>query len=124
MKRITRWSPDTCGCVLDYKWDDAEPEASRTHGLEAVVKKCPAHSTLTDQAIYNQVLSENTRKNKVLGIAQRSVPKIKGDNYNWSFDDKRMLKVGFINVPISATQLSQISSVTQQEIGTGLVEVI
>lgn len=21
-ERVTRWRPDTCGCVLDYSWDD------------------------------------------------------------------------------------------------------
>ena len=29
--KTTRWSPDTCGCVLEYSWDDALPQEARVH---------------------------------------------------------------------------------------------
>jgi len=31
MLQTTTWSPNTCGCVIIYQWDDSIPEASRTH---------------------------------------------------------------------------------------------
>jgi len=124
MKQVTRWSPDSCGCVLEYEWDDAVPATARTHTFKTVVKKCSSHSALTDKDIYNQVLSENTRKNKVFGIAQQFLPEIKSENYNWSFDDKRILKVGFIDIPVSGEQMNQIRNAIQQEIVVGAVEVI
>jgi len=109
---------------LEYEWDDAVPATARTHTFKTVVKKCSSHSALTDKDIYNQVLSENTRKNKVFGIAQQFLPEIKSENYNWSFDDKRILKVGFIDIPVSGEQMNQIRNAIQQEIVVGAVEVI
>lgn len=65
--KTTRWSPDTCGCIINYSWDDATPEDSRTHTLSNIVKRCPAHQQLsTNQAIYDTVTEENPRKNIAL----------------------------------------------------------
>lgn len=31
MKKITTWSPDTCGCTINYVWDDNDPPETRIH---------------------------------------------------------------------------------------------
>jgi hypothetical protein len=31
MIQTTTWRPDTCGCIISYQWDDAVPQATRTH---------------------------------------------------------------------------------------------
>lgn len=65
MIRTTRWTPDTCGCTLEYQWDDAVPESSRTHTLSRVVTACPAHATLpSDAARYDAAVDENSTKNQ------------------------------------------------------------
>jgi len=106
MKQVTRWSPDTCSCVLDFEWDDEEPEGS--HTIKAVVNRCGSHQAGPDKDIFNEVLSENTRKNKVFGLAQQLLPAVEVDDYDWHFDTKRVLEVKVKNLgPAQRAQLQQ-----------------
>ena len=34
--KITRWSPSTCKCVIDYEWDRDLSEDQRTHKFVSV----------------------------------------------------------------------------------------
>jgi hypothetical protein len=59
----TRWTPDTCGCVVEYQWDDAVPDDQRTHTVKNMVA-CPAHVLIpTHDANFDAVIDENSRKN-------------------------------------------------------------
>ena len=70
MKHINRWSPDSCGCVIDYSWDDADPPEARAHSFENSVKSCPAHAAHHGKAKHWDVVAdENQRKNVTLGLA-------------------------------------------------------
>lgn len=97
----TRWSPDTCGCVVDYEWDDADPAEGRAFTLVGVVARCPAHGQLPPAGLWGQVRDENLRKNRVFGrvLEQPGLSKqgaadlADGIEYAWSFDDKRVLHV-------------------------------
>lgn len=83
---ITRYSPDSCSCSLDFSWDDAvEP---RVHSLSAIVKKCDAHKILTDQQIFDTVFNENRLKNQTLGAFVSNVDSI-GETYE---DDSKTLQ--------------------------------
>lgn len=63
-KHTTRWSPDTCSCVIEYEWDDLDPPETRTHTLFNYVNRCTAHTILpNDSDRYLSVKEENTRKN-------------------------------------------------------------
>ena len=117
MLKITRWSPDTCGCILDYEWDDSLDENSRTHTIKNIIKPCAAHANLSDKTEhYGKVLEENQRKNNLLGAIVENVvgvseettqnddSKVKqlklGKEYRFSYDDERNLVVelsGFTN---------------------------
>ncbi|GAJ01272.1 unnamed protein product, partial [marine sediment metagenome] len=105
MIRVTRWSPDTCGCILEYEWDDAQDENTRTHSFKKAVKLCEHHKALAASGAYNQVMSENTRKNQVWGFIEDmkskagekdSIVAVAIEDYTWSFDATRKLKVGFL----------------------------
>lgn len=64
--KVTRWSPDTCGCVFDYEWDDSETEDTRQHNFKQVVKECASHQHLQGNSkkdMYDSSLEENRRKN-------------------------------------------------------------
>jgi hypothetical protein len=64
--KTTRWYPDTCDCVFDYEWDDAQPESTRVHTFKDVVKECESHSHLQNnnkKDMYDSSLEENNRKN-------------------------------------------------------------
>ena len=65
MIKTTRWKPDTCKCVVDYTWDDFTSQNLRQHTFKSVIK-CPEHSTLSDRAVYDAVVEENTSKGKLL----------------------------------------------------------
>jgi hypothetical protein len=56
---MTRWSPDTCSCVIDY--DD-------NVNITAVVTKCAKHAGTPDDAThFETVLAHNRKKNQVHG---------------------------------------------------------
>src|SRR3972149_7475449 len=62
--RVTRWSPDTCPCGIDYEWDDALPQEARVHVANAIVQACAAHAAAAAPAAHLVlVLEENQRKN-------------------------------------------------------------
>ena len=42
----TRWSPDSCGCVLEYAWDTATSEDDRVHTHVNTVAVCVSHAEL------------------------------------------------------------------------------
>ena len=76
-KHVTRWSPDTCGCQLEYEWDDNDPPERRSHNLFDFVHRCPAHSAsliADDSEGYNAVKDENTRKNIAYSEAVNNAP--------------------------------------------------
>lgn len=43
MIHITTWRPDTCGCEIQYAWDDSVPTEQRVHTVHAVLKSCELH---------------------------------------------------------------------------------
>ena len=94
MIQKTLWSPDTCGCSLEYSWDDSVPQELRTHSISKVIKACPIHSHHPDkESHYADVLSENQSKNKAVGLLVKTIAKLDGgqDEVKWRFDDKRDL---------------------------------
>lgn len=124
MIRVTRWSPDTCDCVLEYEWDDAQDENTRQHKFKGIVKRCSSHSFVSGKDVYNEVLSENTRKNVVFAEAQKVLPELAPENYNWSFDKDRKLKVGFLGVAMDSMKKKQLQDLTDSKFGKNKVEVI
>lgn len=123
MLRVTQWSPDTCGCVLEYSWDDTLDENTRVHKFSKAISLCRHHKTQLPNGAYDQVLSENTRKNKVFGKAQEIKPSLVVQDYIWSFDDKRKLKAGFIG-KLNASEKAQLKLFCDNELGVDKVEVI
>lgn len=111
MQKITTWRPDTCGCEIEYSWDDTQSEDVRTHSAHKINKACEFHSGDKDTH-YGVVLDENKRKNLVYkdiienistAVTQKeqedgtmvTVLK-KGKEYKWSFDADRNLVVELI----------------------------
>ncbi len=108
MIKVTKWRPDTCGCAIEYAWDDTLSAEERilTYSINS---KCSYHDTLDDQEAIDQVKKENTSKNKVQGYilenfadltneVQRedgtSYKELKaGVKYEWSFDKDRELVI-------------------------------
>lgn len=132
MIRKTQWSPDTCGCILEYSWDDTQDENIRVHKFSKVIVLCDYHKTLAPNNAYDQVLSENTRKNMVWGIIEDlktkagekdAIQTITIEDYTWSFDASRKLKVGFLG-KLKAGEKSELQSLCNTKFGVNKVEVI
>ena len=80
MLHTTRWSPDTCGCVLEYEWDDTQPDSERTHTIKNVIKACPAHAKHAEKGEhYSVVLEENNRKNIAIDQVLKTVTSLGED---------------------------------------------
>src|ERR1041384_4144040 len=76
---VTRWSPDHCGCTIDYEWDSSVPVEERVHTARRIVKKCPAHSTpdiIDHHDHFDTVLKENQRKNRLHGEIMQQFPEL------------------------------------------------
>jgi len=76
-KHITRWTPDTHDCVIEYEWDDAVPAEERVHTFKRFVKE-PGHQRFqalaTKKERFDKVVEENQRKNYALGHILDNLP--------------------------------------------------
>lgn len=126
---ITRWSPDTCGCVIEYSWDSDVSEDERVHTFHKVVEQCPDHNGIeVHEEIHNHVLAENQTKNKVEVALFDNFPRLRQNfvdaagttqkrldptvKHNWRFigkDKDRQLISSFDNLSLSATEKSRIT---------------
>jgi len=80
---VTRWSPDTCSCVIEYDDDII---------LTNVVNRCPFHSGLAaDTAVFNTLMDENPRKNKAYQAILDNGP---NTIYDLQADGNRTIKNG------------------------------
>src|SRR4029453_16453003 len=102
----TRWSPDTCDCVIEYSWDSEQAEGTRTHTLSNYVNVCPEHQVLADNtARWNAVFEENPRKNIAYQLILDNGPTGLSD----LIDGSRQIKPGvFINTSWSGTAPNRV----------------
>lgn len=110
--QTTRWSPDTCKCVLEYDWDSSVPDNERVHTVARVIHACEFHQGKTKEKHFEDVLAENQGKNKmhakILESGSSAVEEVeqedgtmvkkfkKGKEFKWSFDANRNLEVDLV----------------------------
>lgn len=70
VKKITRWTADTCGCILEYEWDDdGNNDDDKVHTFHAAPHICGGHLAVEaktergKEKVYEAVKRENTDKN-------------------------------------------------------------
>lgn len=86
------WKPDTCGCEIDFVWDDQMSEEERVH-TPTSAKLCQVHSSLDVDSCWSTVLEENRRKNYSIGLIKERHPEKSDNDIEWNFDSNRVLKV-------------------------------
>ena len=133
--KTTRYSPDTCQCVLEYTWDDTLSEADRVHSFKSIVK-CSVHQGQADQTAYNTVFEENPRKNNALGTCLANGPaalfdtidgtrQLKGSiNFNFSWSGtapNRVLNISFTGITLTTQQRNTIQTALNNLFGVGKV---
>ena len=118
MPNITRWSPDTCECIIDIEGDWELPQSVKS------IHKCKPHELLPDGLPHLTVVwrEENQVKNKTLGIAQAIESTLDSENYIWSFDANRKLLVSFA-VAVSISNKNGIQAACDAEFGAGKVKI-
>ncbi len=134
----TRYTPDTCQCVIEYTWDSTVPESSRTHTLSNFVNVCSQHQSLpTHQDRWNTILEENPRKNQALRHILDNSPttalydivngirELKPDLiFDFSFSGtppNRVLTVGFTGLTLTTNQKNNIQTFLNNRFGAGKV---
>ena len=78
----TSWQPDTCECVAQLEWDDAQPENLRTHIVRVLVP-CAAHtnSPWVGPERVHPVHAENVLKNDAFDLAHAFLKSSRPDFY-------------------------------------------
>ena len=138
--KITRFSPDTCECVIEYSWDSESTEANRTHTLSNYVNKCSAHQGLaTDQDRWNAVFEENPRKNIARKLLLDNAPTAVFDiiygnrefksgisfNFSWSGTaPNRTLTISLTGVTLTNQQRNTIQNALNNRFGNGVVTIV
>ena len=134
--KTTRYSPDTCQCVLEYTWDDTLSETNRTHTLSNYVNKCSAHASLSNTDGWNAVFEENPRKNIARQLSLDNGPTSLYDtvdgtrqlkstityNFSWSgVAPNRVLTISFTGVSLTTQQKNTIQTALNNRFGIGKV---
>lgn len=136
------WAPDTCGCKVEFQWNDATPETTTPKRL---INGCPEHSNLSDlQTFYDTIMSENTRKNQTVNrfidpvkypsLAEtiskdgNNIKQLKiGIEIKWSFtgsDDARILNIDLTNAPLSKSEKTEVQAWADSQFSSGKVVII
>lgn len=116
-----RWSPDVCGCVLEYEFDADEPDAEKRDADDfhtvVQVQRCPDHPAPRAlfakgqpspmQDLYSTVLEECRAVGKTFraaveaGVPDLTVTERDGSvaprpgAWQWAFDSARVLHYSF-----------------------------
>ncbi len=138
MIHTNQWQPDTCGCVLEYTWDDAENQSTRVHTPTRIVKACPAHISMGKDAHYSKVLDENQRKNKAHGLILESMPELvdevvlddgskvkklkNGIEFKFAFDANRKLQISLTG--ITSKHKTDIQALVQAKLGSSKIDIL
>jgi len=130
-----RWKPDTCGCDVEFEFDDDLDIATRPNKLVRVYKACPAHPDLADyigrtwvQEATVPFHQENQRKNRALEEMGTRLGIPEDENYfnnlqkyinGWHFDANRVLHISTKGLTVN--QRNQVKSAVDTRFGNGKV---
>lgn len=118
--KTTRWTPDTCGCVLEFNWDDAIPEALRIHTFARSLRVCAAHEAVRDRDTHFAAISaENRTKNAAINTLASNHPAAVAAA-SWSWDENRRLVL--VAPALTALQKSNLEA-SIGALGVGSVSV-
>ena len=132
MINITRWSPDTCDCIVEYSWDTEVSEDQRVHTPTNVIRKCEEHKDEADSNIHAIVNEENPRKNKLMSRLEQftelvqSNPggsvQIRGNLVSWKYNAARILEVTISG--LTAQKKAQAQTWANTNLGAGKVIIL
>lgn len=139
--KTTRWSPDTCDCVLEYDWDDSVPDNQIITSYKTTVNQCSNHLHLTGnnkKDTYDSVNEENKRKN---GTITELITKMQSDfgeadpqtgaitlkkaiNVSWVWSGtapNRVMTLTVTGITLTSNKLNQAKNFLDTKFGVGKV---
>lgn len=139
--KTTRWSPDTCDCVLEYEWDDSLPNDQIVITYKTTVSQCANHINLNGnnkKDTYDSVNEENKRKN---GTITELITRMQSDfgeadpttgaitlkraiNVSWAWSGtapNRVLTLTVKGITLTANKMNQAKTFLDTKYGTGKV---
>lgn len=117
MIRTCRWSLDTCGCVIDQRYDDADYAGTMT---VLGIQRCEFHASLSTADAPVHAIGQMKRKNEAQQRLEETIPG--ATLVNWSFSGTgadRVLTVVIGN--ITQNQANQIQNWADTKFGAGRV---
>lgn len=90
--KTTRWTPDTCGCTIEYTWDSESSQETRVHTHARTLVNCPEHEMLSGQELQGAMENECFRKSMAFDELLKGVPTIGEDAENEDGEVVRQLK--------------------------------
>ena len=129
----TRWSPDTCECILRVRINLFPPgliyDFPDDYTLLQILQQCPVHTGLSAPATYAAVREEISRKSRMWAIveavaapADEAARRKLLDNFLWSWGPGRRLDVGLPT--LTPAQRGQARAEANARFGPGKVQVL
>jgi hypothetical protein len=122
------WSPDTCGCQIEFTWDDTQDPVVRAHVFSRTIVACVAHAPTAGLSThYDTVLDRNRRKNLTFAQLLTVLASVTADQYAtlWSYDAaQNVLTVNGTAAGLSANQRNNLQNKCNTQFGAGKVTVI
>jgi hypothetical protein len=135
--KTTRWSPDTCGCSIDYQWDDSLPNDQITITPVGVPTKCAAHSSIAAvPTAFNTISEENGRKNISRSLLLDNGPSTlydivdgnrqfkTGIDISWAWSGtapNRVITITVTGITLTNAQKNTVRNVLNNRFGAGKV---
>jgi hypothetical protein len=114
-----RWTLDTCGCVLDQQYDDADYAGTMQ---VTSIRRCEFHAALTTQDAVTHSVGQMKRKNEAEARMQQFFPS--AELKSWSFSGTgtdRVLTV--VITGITSGERTQIQVWADGRFGAGKIVV-
>lgn len=123
MIKTTRWSPDTCKCILEFQWDTDKSLSKRTHTFLPPTEICPLHSSVHISEISDVVYEENLRKNWSLDIVHSRVSSLTLEDILWNYTEERVLILELSGL-VSKNNRDFIQDAVDTQFGPGKVMIL
>ena len=117
--KLTTWTFDTCTCMVEFIWDNAEPETFRSHTLSRIINRCPEHQQIAnDIQLFDALMVENKRKNDCQTLVA-TARQIGTNQVEWHYDQNRLLHI--VIAGLSAQAKATLQALVNTNFGAGKV---
>ena len=120
--KLTTWTFDTCTCMVEFIWDNAEPETFRSPPtLSKIITRCPEHQAVSNYILlFDTLMLENSRKNRCRTLVANA-RQIDTNLVEWYYDQNRLLHI--IVAGLSPQAKVALQALVDTNFGAGKVSI-